>query len=88
MDSGFSGDMIFLAFLVLLLFGPRKLPEIVKVVERFVAEFKRVSSELRAHFSREIGELEPSQPAKTLNSLADNLSKGLESSKRLGERGA
>lgn len=88
MDSGFSGDVIFLAFLVLLLFGPRKLPEIVKIVGRFVAELKQTSSELRAHFSREIGELEPSQPAKTLSSLADNLSKSLEGSKRLGERGA
>jgi sec-independent protein translocase protein TatB len=88
MDSGFSGDMIFLVFLVLLLFGPRKLPEIVKIVGRFVAELKRASSELREQFSHEIGELEPSQSVKTLGSLADNLSKGLKGSKGLGEKRA
>src|SRR5271170_4479425 len=66
MDSGFSGDMIFLAFLVLLLFGPRKLPEIVKVVGRVAVEFKRAANEFRGQFSREIAELEPLQPAKAL----------------------
>jgi Sec-independent protein translocase protein TatA len=70
MDSGFSGNMIFLAFLVLLQFGPRKLPEIVKVVGRVAVEFKRAANEFRGQFSREIGELAPSQAPKNLGSLA------------------
>jgi len=86
MDSGFSGDMIFLAFLVLLLFGPRKLPEIVKVVGRVAVEFKRAANEFRGQFSREIAELEPLQPAKALGSLAHDLSNDLEGSKRRGEK--
>jgi sec-independent protein translocase protein TatB len=72
MDSGSAGDMIFLAFLILLLFGPRKLPEIVKTVRRLVAELKRGGSEIRGQFSREIENPEPAQAAKTLSSPADS----------------
>jgi Sec-independent protein translocase protein TatA len=85
MDSRFSGDIIFLVFLVLLLFGPRKLPEIVKVVGRVAVEFKRAANEFRGQFSREIGKLTPSQPPKNLGSLAPGLSKDLEGSERLNE---
>lgn len=74
MDSGFSGNMIFLVFLVLLLFGPRKLPEIVRIVRHFLREIRHVRGELWG-VGREIGQLEPSRPANTLSSLAENLEK-------------
>jgi Sec-independent protein translocase protein TatA len=44
MDLGTFGSVIFLAFLMLLFFGPRKLPEIVKTVGRFLAALKRASN--------------------------------------------
>jgi sec-independent protein translocase protein TatB len=73
MDFGFSGEMIFLAFLGLVLVGPRKLPEIVKTAGRFMAELKRASSEFREQVSREAGDQQLSQQAKTLSSLADRI---------------
>jgi Sec-independent protein translocase protein TatA len=73
MDAGSAGDVSFLAFLVLLLFGPRKLPQIVKTVTRLVAELKRASSEIRGQFSREIENPEPTQAAKALSSLVDRI---------------
>lgn len=71
---GFSGDMIFLAFLGLLLFGPRKLPEMARTFGRLVADFKRASSELQGRFNEEVGQLELEDPTKNLlGSLADGL---------------
>jgi Sec-independent protein translocase protein TatA len=73
MDLGFSGEMVFLAFLGLILFGPRKLPEIAKTAGRFIAELKRASNEFQGQFNREIGELDVVKPAKTLSSLAERI---------------
>lgn len=74
MDSGFSGDVIFLVFLVLLLFGPRKLPEIVKTVGRIMAEVRRASNEFRGQLTREIGDVEHPQAARIVSSLAERIS--------------
>jgi sec-independent protein translocase protein TatB len=73
MDFGFSGEIVFLAFLALVLFGPRKLPQMLKTTGRFMAELKRASGELREQVSREVGDPELSQPAKALSSLADRI---------------
>jgi sec-independent protein translocase protein TatB len=73
MGSSYSGDIIFLAFLAFVLFGPRKLPEILKTVGRFVGELKRASNEFQGEFKREVGDGEPSQPAKALGSLTDRI---------------
>jgi sec-independent protein translocase protein TatB len=66
-------EMIFLAFLGLVLFGPRKLPELARTVGRFMAELKRASSEFRGQFTREVGDLELSQPARALSSFTDRV---------------
>jgi sec-independent protein translocase protein TatB len=58
MNFGFSGEMIFLFFLVLILFGPKKLPEIARQVGRFMNEFRRASSEFRSQIESEINSLE------------------------------
>jgi Sec-independent protein translocase protein TatA len=71
MDSGSAGDVIFLAFLVLLLFGPRKLPEIVKTGRRLVAELTQAAKTLSslADRIRAAGAVE--NPGKTLVALAE-----------------
>ena len=71
MDSGSAGDVIFLAFLVLLLFGPRKLPEIVKTGRRLVAELTQAAKTLGslADRIRAAGAVE--NPGKTLVTLAE-----------------
>ena len=50
---------VFIIFLVaLLLFGPKKLPEIGRTVGKALSEFRRASNELKATFDRELGNLE------------------------------
>ena len=54
MNFGFSGEMIFLFFLALILFGPKKLPEIGRTIGRFMNEFRRASNEFRSQIEAEI----------------------------------
>lgn len=41
-----AGEILFIAVLALLLFGPQRLPEIARTVGRAVREFKRATSDL------------------------------------------
>ena len=54
MGFGFSGEMVFLFFLALILFGPKKLPEIGRQIGRFMNEFRRASNEFRSQIESEI----------------------------------
>jgi len=60
MNFGFSGEMMFLFFLALLLFGPKKMPEIGRQVARFLNEFRRASNEFRSQIESEINSLDAS----------------------------
>jgi sec-independent protein translocase protein TatB len=62
MNFGFSGEMVFLFFLALILFGPKKMPEIGRQVARFLGEFRRASNEFRSQIESEINSLEHSSP--------------------------
>jgi sec-independent protein translocase protein TatB len=57
MNLGFS-EMVFLFVLALLIFGPKKLPEIGRQIGRFMNEFKRASNEFRSQIESEINSLE------------------------------
>jgi len=50
--------MMFIFVLALLLFGPKKLPELGRTVGKAIAEFRRAQSELKATFDREMKNLE------------------------------
>jgi sec-independent protein translocase protein TatB len=54
---GFS-ETIFLFFLALLIFGPKKLPEIARQVGKALNEFKRASNEFKSQITSEISQLE------------------------------
>ena len=54
---GFS-ETIFLFLLALLIFGPKKLPEIARQVGKALNEFKRASNEFKAQLQSEISQLE------------------------------
>jgi sec-independent protein translocase protein TatB len=54
---GFS-ETIFLFFLALLIFGPKKLPEIARQVGNALNEFRRASDEFKAQLQSEISQLE------------------------------
>lgn len=62
MNFGFSGEMIFIFFLALILFGPKKMPEIGRQVARFLNEFRRASNEFRSQIESEINSLDSSIP--------------------------
>jgi len=57
MDLSFS-ETGFLFFLALLLFGPKKLPEIGRQVGKILNDFKRASNEFRSQIEAEIATLE------------------------------
>ena len=67
MNLGFS-EMLFLSVLGLLLFGPRRLPEIGRQVGRVLAEFKRASSAFQAQIEAEVRKMETSAPGMTAQS--------------------
>ena len=58
MNFGFSGEMIFLFLLALILFGPKKMPEIGRQVARFLNEFRRASNEFRSQIESEMNSLD------------------------------
>ena len=51
-------EMIFIFVLALLIFGPRKLPELGRNLGKALAEFRRTSNELRATVEEEMRNLE------------------------------
>lgn len=54
---GFS-DTLFICFAALLLFGPKKLPEIARQIGKALNEFKRASNEFKAQIESEIHQLD------------------------------
>ena len=78
-------ETIFLFFLALVVFGPKKLPEIARQIGKALNEFRRASNEFKAQIEQEISNLEvekhqtilpPSPPlegstSRTLNAAPD-----------------
>jgi sec-independent protein translocase protein TatB len=56
------GETIFLFFLALVIFGPKKLPEIARQVGKYLNEFKRASNEFKAQIEQEISHLDAAKP--------------------------
>ncbi len=57
MDLGVS-ELVFIFLLALLLFGPKKLPEIGKQIGKALAEFKRAKNEFQNQLNEEMRQLE------------------------------
>ena len=53
MNLGFP-EMIFIFLLALLIFGPKKLPEIGRQIGKFMAEFRRASNEFKWQIEAEM----------------------------------
>jgi Tat protein translocase TatB subunit len=62
---GFS-ETIFLFFLALLIFGPKKLPEIARQVGKVLNELRRASNEFKSQIESEISNLEREQMQREL----------------------
>ena len=55
-------DTVFLFFLALILFGPKKLPEMARQAGRLLAELRRASNEFKSQIETEIAHLEVEKP--------------------------
>jgi len=64
-------ETVFIFFLALLLFGPKKLPELGRTIGKAMTEFRRASSELKATFDREIKTLEQETQFKELTEVTN-----------------
>jgi TatA/E family protein of Tat protein translocase len=51
-------ETVFIFVLALLIFGPKKLPELGRTIGKAMTEFRRASSDLRATFDREMNSIE------------------------------
>ena len=60
------GDSIFIFLLALVLFGPKKLPEIARQVGKLVAEFRRASNEFKFQIQEEMRQMEDEERRKKL----------------------
>lgn len=65
------GEVIVLFILALLIFGPKKLPELGKTFGKGMAEFKRASNELKTTFRREMDNIE--QETKEVKYVANDM---------------
>jgi len=59
-------ETIFLFFLALVIFGPKKLPEIARQAGKLLAEFRRASNEFKAQIEQEIAHIEVEERKKTI----------------------
>jgi len=59
-------ETIFLFFLALIIFGPKKLPEIARQAGRLLAELRRASNEFRSQIETEIAHLEVEKKAQAI----------------------
>jgi sec-independent protein translocase protein TatA len=57
MGSVGTPEILLILIIALLLFGPRKLPELGKSLGRAIREFKRASTELQETLEREVEEV-------------------------------
>lgn len=60
----FGADLIFFFFLAFLVFGPKKLPEIARLVGKTMGELRRASNEFRFSLEEEIRNAELAEEAK------------------------
>jgi sec-independent protein translocase protein TatB len=58
MNFGLSGEIVFIMLLALILFGPRRMPEIARQIGRFMADFKNASNALETQIREEMRKLE------------------------------
>jgi TatA/E family protein of Tat protein translocase len=73
LESLGTPELILIALVALIVFGPRKLPQIGRTIGKYTAEFKRASQDFRETWEREVQEvesLEKGEPKPTENSLA------------------
>ena len=70
------GEILFIMLLALIMFGPKKLPEIARQIGKFMAEFRRASSDFQNQIHEEIRKIDLEEDAsKTLAPVGEVLDK-------------
>ena len=64
-------ETVFIFFLALILFGPKKLPELGRTVGKALTEFRRASNELKSTLDREMKSLEQESEIKELKEITN-----------------
>jgi len=64
-------ETVFIFFLALILFGPKKLPELGRTVGKALTEFRRASSELKSTLDREMKNLEQESEIKEFKEITN-----------------
>jgi sec-independent protein translocase protein TatB len=64
------GDSIFIFLLALVLFGPKKLPEIGRQIGKLLAEFRRASNDFKMQIDEELRTMEQQERQKQLELAA------------------
>ncbi|HYK34385.1 Sec-independent protein translocase subunit TatA/TatB [Alloacidobacterium sp.] len=64
------GDSIFIFLLALVLFGPKRLPEIGRQIGKLLAEFRRASNEFKMQIDEELRAMEQQERQKQLDAAA------------------
>ena len=86
-------EMLFIMAAALLIFGPRKLPELGRTLGRGMAEFRRATSDLKRSIDVELDEEKRPPPARRIDKTrkavtGSTKSAGSDDAKRAGESGA
>jgi TatA/E family protein of Tat protein translocase len=64
------GDSIFIFLLALVLFGPKRLPEIGRQIGKLLAEFRRASNDFKMQIDEELRTMEQQERQKQLDQAA------------------
>lgn len=88
-------EMLFIMAAALLIFGPRKLPELGRTLGRGMAEFRRATSDLKRSIDVELDEEKRPPPPRRIDkskkaaaSEGSRKTAGADDSKKAGESGA
>ena len=79
-------DLLVILVIVLIVFGPKKIPEIGKSIGHAMREFKKASEEMRESFEGKITELEETKSHSTKMDLIADLPERTSESLALPER--
>lgn len=72
LDSLGSIELLFIAIMALVFFGPRKLPQLSRTLAKNLAEFRRASEDFKRTWEREVAIEEFKQDPDSLMSYDDN----------------
>ena len=71
LESIGTSELILIAIVALIVFGPRKLPQMMKTVGKTMAEFRNATNEFKTTWEREVT-LHENSPEDKANSLVNN----------------